>query len=324
MDQDYDAINYLDDFIGAEKWSKAFQSFSDLGMVLEHAGIVESLEKACPPNVEMVGLGVLFNTLSMTVSISQDRLSEIIVLVNSWVGKQTANLKEVQSLLGKLSFVAACVRPARIFLSRMFAVISKFPKNRRIAISEEFRKDLFWWQNFMPLYNGVSMMCPDQWSRPDGIFASDACLTGCGAWIPDTRDYFHMEFPQFILDIEGIHINALEFLAVIVSCKVWGDQWSGSRILIQCDNEPTVSVINNQKAGDPFMQSCLRELFFICAKYDFEVRAIHIPGVSNRIPDFLSRFHLAKRFRDAFYQSVGSGCEECEVPVHFFEFTFQW
>ena len=323
FDSNYEAVNYLDDLIGAEKWSKAHQAFDDLGKVLVLSGVEEALEKAAGPNVEMVGLGVLFNTVAMTMSVTEDRLIEIKHLVLTWTSKAKANLKEVQSLLGKLSFVAACVRPARIFLSRMFAVLANFPKSRAIQLPDGFIKDLFWWQKFLPLYNGVSVIASDLWSFPDSVFASDACLTGCGAYVPNSFDCFHMVFPQFILELQ-LHINELEFLAIIVSCKLWGESWKGKRILINCDNKATVDVINNLKTGDIFMQSCLRELFFICAKFDFEIRANHISGISNRIPDFLSRFHLDSSYKKKFFKEVGDNFRFCTVPAEFFKFQFDW
>jgi hypothetical protein len=33
----------------------------------------------------------------------------------------------------------------------------------------------------------------------------------------------------------------------------------------------------------PFLQNCLRELCFIAAMHEFEVRAVHLAGSENRI-----------------------------------------
>ena len=67
----------------------------------------------------MTFVGVLFNTETMTIEITPERLCELRALLTTWLNKELASLKEVQSLLGKLNFVAACVRPGRIFISRM-------------------------------------------------------------------------------------------------------------------------------------------------------------------------------------------------------------
>jgi len=33
------------------------------------------------------------------------------------------------------------------------------------------------------VYNGIAVMYDDNWSRPDGVFQSDACIQGCGGFI---------------------------------------------------------------------------------------------------------------------------------------------
>ncbi|VDI65035.1 DnaJ homolog subfamily C member 10 [Mytilus galloprovincialis] len=101
-------------------------------------------------------------------------------------------------------------------------------KRKRISVVKEnlnlvFRvsrliksKDILWWKIFLPLYNGVSMMLIEEWSKPDEIFSSDACMTGCGGMFKE--HFFHVEFPDAIVN-EQLHINALEMLTVVGSPK---------------------------------------------------------------------------------------------------------
>ena len=72
--------------------------------------------KASPPSTQMVFIGVLFDSVSLTLSITPERLIEIRSLVSQWLLKREATLRELQSLIGKLNFVAHCVKPARIFI----------------------------------------------------------------------------------------------------------------------------------------------------------------------------------------------------------------
>ena len=101
---------------GAEKKENASFAYNCLEQLLAKCGIEESKDKASPPSEIMVFLGVLFNTVTMTVEVTPQRLVEIRSLVEQWLEKESATLKEVQSLLGKLNFVGACVRPSRIFV----------------------------------------------------------------------------------------------------------------------------------------------------------------------------------------------------------------
>ena len=65
----------------------------------------------------MTFIGVLFNSQDLTLSVTPERVKEILELVNIWLLKSTATLKEQQSLIGKLSFIASCVHSSRIFIA---------------------------------------------------------------------------------------------------------------------------------------------------------------------------------------------------------------
>lgn len=108
-------LNYLDDFAGADKPELAPKSFVELGKLLVSCGIEESKEKACPPSTRMVFIGVLFDSEELTLSVTPERLLEIQELLEVWLQKSHATLHEVQSLIGKLSFVSSCVQASRVF-----------------------------------------------------------------------------------------------------------------------------------------------------------------------------------------------------------------
>ena len=65
----YEDINYLDDLGAAAMDNKAEEAFDCLGYILDTIGIHESEKKACTPMFIAVFLGILFNTLSMTMTI---------------------------------------------------------------------------------------------------------------------------------------------------------------------------------------------------------------------------------------------------------------
>ncbi len=72
------------------------------------------------------------------------------------------------------------------------------------------------------------------WSQEDEVLASDDCMVGGGGWFKGK--YIHGQFAEFIKN-QGLHINALELLTVIVCMKLWGKYWKGQRIIIACDNK---------------------------------------------------------------------------------------
>ena len=56
------------------------------------------------------------------------------------------------------------------------------------------------------------------------------------------------------------------------------------------DNEAVASVLNTGACRDRALQNVLREIALIAATHQFVIKARHISGVSNRVPDWLSRW----------------------------------
>ncbi len=318
----FTVTNYLDDFAGCELWENAEIAFLTVGDILDRCGLRESVDKACPPSTKMVFLGVLFDTDKLTLEITPDRLVEIEQDLDRWLVMTHCTRHDIQELLGKLNFVASCVRPARIFMSRMLAFLRATPTVGSIPISEDFHKDISWWRTFMRQYNGVSIMMLDDWSCPDEVLATDACLEGGGAWCEG--EYWHKQFPSFILD-QSLHINALELLVIVVSIKVWKNKLRGKRLLINCDNSASVEVLNKGKTRDPFLQACLREIEFVAGLGEYEIRARHIPGVDNRLPDLLSRWHKGPEYQTEFLERT-QNTESKEIFIYdgLFKFLHDW
>ena len=320
----FEIVNYLDDFAGAEEVEKSQKAFDELKVLLDCAGIVESGHKAVPPSTRMEFLGIICDTVSLTLEIPSNKLEDIFSILDVWLNKDKVKIRDIQSLVGKLNFIASCVRPGRLFMSRILNWLrSVYNNSGWIVVPKEVPKDLLWWQNFLPLYNGVSMMAIEEWSDPDVEASSDACLTGCGSWCDG--EFFHKEFPEFIRNL-NLHINSLELLAIVVCLKTWSSKLRYKRIKIFCDNFVSVQVINTGKSRNIFHQSCLREICFVAAVHDFEIRAVHISSCDNRISDYLSRWHLDLFYSKEFYAKMkDSFClKEVTVSDDSFKFTHDW
>ena len=272
-----------------------------MGELLHRIGILESTAKATPLCHVMVFLGIELNSVSQTLRIDDSRLSDIKSITLRWLNISIATLKEIQSLVGTLSFAASCVREGWLFFSRLLILLKECPKKGVIWVSYQAKKDVPWWNKFCETFNGVSAIPGTVWSKPDFVFSSDSCLTGCGA-MSETH-YFHFELPKHIIDA-GRYVNQFETNAVLIAIRDWKSQFVNKNILIYCDNTSTVDILKSGRASCPFMQSCLREIRFHSAQFNFRVRAVPLRGVDNRLSDALSRWHLHPSFRDIFLQEM--------------------
>ena len=318
----FKGVVYLDDFAGVEVSAKAEEAFEKLGGLLKELGLAESASKACKPSTSMNFLGIWFCTQTMTMQITPDRLVEIKIELQEWEEKERATRKEMQSLIGKLSFAAKCVRPGRLFLARMLNELWVSPEIENSDLSEDFKKDIAWWSRVMPYFNGISLIPPNYWSSPDTVLACDACLTGAGAVCG--KEYFHRRFPAEIMQATS-DINQRELLTIMVALTAWASKLQGHRIKILCDNMVTVQVLWTGRARDKYMQMCLREVTWLAAVHQFEIQPQHIEGESNRVPDWLSRWHLDKKFEEMFRKHCkGEKMWEVFIPDSYFKPTNMW
>ena len=319
----YDDVNYLDDLGGAEITEKAQEAFNMLAEILQKIGIRESASKACAPSSVAVFLGILFNTEEMYMKITEDRMKEIKNILKTWMKKEEATLKEIQSLLGKLNFAASTVRAGRIFVSRIITALKQMNNEGSQPVPEWMKKDIQWWSIYMAQFDGKNLIPSFSWSAPGKTFTTDACLSGCGGWTDDAC--FHTQFPSFILDNNNIHINELETLAIIIGLKLWKNKIRDKNVLVHCDNKTTVDIVNTGRASNEFAQSCLREICFITANVNAVVKVRFKPGVQNTEADFLSRYHTSEIFRNQAVEEIQKRkWRDTFVYEGLFRFLHEW
>ena len=314
---------YIDDFYGAETSDSSELSFQRMNSLFAELGLLDAPEKDSPPSHEMLCLGIWINTLDMTLSVPVFRVEELQLELNTWLNKRFFTKRELQQLLGKLSYVSACVRPGRAFMSRLFNALrscSSTPRRNVHPVSDDLRADITWWLYFLSHYNGVSVIPSDVVISNPELFATDACLTGCGAVC--FGECFHGEFPDFILT-QDRHINELELLTIVISIKLWASKLQGVGVELLSDNATCVSVINSQHSTNVFMQRCLRELWLLLALYNIKLLVRSVRGCDNWLADSLSRFHTGKYCHRFKALAEARSLTEWPLPDSLFAFALE-
>ena len=67
---------------------------------------------------------------------------------------------------------------------------------------------------------------------------------------------------------------------IIKVAATWGKTFMG-----KIDNMTVVQVINNGTSTSIMIMDLIRSLFFICAQFNFECAAEHVPGLQNEGAD---------------------------------------
>lgn len=94
----------------------------------------------------------------MILEVGQDRLVELDTLLEEWLSKVIVMKRVLKSLIGKLNFMATCVRASRIFFARLLNFLRAMDGDGPCELTEDVCKDIVWWKTFLPHYNGVSFI----------------------------------------------------------------------------------------------------------------------------------------------------------------------
>ena len=285
---------YLDDFGGAERTiRRAEKALEELQQIMRELGVNEAKHKVCQPATRMVWLGLWYDSMDMTISIPQDKLSEIMQELKGWENKTRASRQEMQRLLGLLQFVASVSPPARVFTNRMLTNLRETPKKGTESLSLGFKSDLKFFLDLLPEYNGIRIVDKSAIPCQDRL-ELDACLVGCGAYVGD--EYYAERFPEHVISEEHT-IAHLELLNIVVALKVWGAKWRGHSVEVKCDNMNACLAVQTGRSRDGFIQHCVRELFVWGVSFDVDLRVVHCPGKNMVRADALSRMFSNDRCR---------------------------
>ena len=217
-------------------------------------------------------------------------------LYSSHPYKTQCSKKELQSLLGKLLYITKCVKSSRFFLNRMLDLLRNACKHDTISITDEFRRDLNWFETFTPKFNGTAFFSHISVNHKIEL---DACLQGLGArW---NNSVYAVPLP---LGYENMSIVHLEMLNIMVTIRTWGQYWAGQKICIYCDNQAVVCVLTTGRTKDAILASIARNIQLEIAQFDINLKTVHITGKNNQIADCLSRWFLDKNSQKIVLEAI--------------------
>jgi hypothetical protein len=283
--------HYLDDYItrGAPVSQECHANMQQMLSLCHRLGVPVARSKCAGPTVALTFLGFELDTHLMVVRLPQEKLRRTLAMAHEWASKKACKKRELESLVGHLQHAATVVRPGRTFVRRLIELLSTTQsRDRWIRLSASSRSDLRWWLQFMQGWNGISMM--PRASLPVLALETDASGSwGCGARWESQWFQWKWEGPT----TEWL-ISPKELLPILFAVAVWGPHWGGRLVECRCDNMAVVAVVNAGRSRDRALMHLLRCLFFLAAHFQVQIRATHIPGVSNVAADALSRNDLPR------------------------------
>ncbi|XP_033762030.1 uncharacterized protein LOC117343680 [Pecten maximus] len=282
------AIAYLDDFLVFGKtYDECFKAMVKLVQLLRILGFAINWSKLEGPTQEIVFLGVLINTVSMTFSLSRDKLVSFYEILMNFSSRKRASRKQLEVLIGKLNWASQVINGGRTFLRRIINMKDNLCDNsHKMILSEEFFADLHWWIAFMSVFNGT---CAILDNKTITSIQTDASSEGGGGYY--NGDYFYVNWQLDLPPLAQEHINVKEFLAIYFAFCRWGPTLCNKHVIVYSDNKSAVSWINKGTSRNTLVMYILRLMFWMCAINNVSLKAKYLPGVCNNIADACSRLH---------------------------------
>lgn len=282
-------LAYLDDFAGCERhFQDANNAFEQFKALADELGLELSSKKCVAPQTKIEWLGYIIDTVNLTLAIPHKKMGEVLSECDRWYVKKKASKTMVQSLVGKLLYVATCIKQARKFVSRILNTLRGMQADTWITVSEDFFKDVKWFLLFAERHNGIVLYDVVLQSR---YIECDSCLTGgggntqmaCYMWCYDQS---HTDRFPAIHHFEAVNVLvAYRTLAPLFHIR-------NATIVIFTDNSASAYALTSGKTADPILAQCARELWLEAATNNHDIQITYKPGSDIPIADALSRYYV--------------------------------
>jgi hypothetical protein len=244
----------------AEEFYKEYNEICE-SINLELAKASPDLDKAFSCSKQGKVLGIWFNSRDLTWSLPEDKRTKTIEEIITTRNQQACSLKQMQILMGRLNFVSSMCPFLNIFKLNLNNTLSDATANGSVTLSEDARKDLSVWLNFLiqgkwiPISHEISAPRPplasvNFWSDAAGypdnaVWTSDI---GCGV-VGTTADgdtilgyqlWWDKHFISKAKDRKGKRFgnktSTLEMIALLLPLLTIPDQLKKCHICIFTDN----------------------------------------------------------------------------------------
>jgi hypothetical protein len=281
-------------------------AFSELGIPLD-------MSKEEGPSTDLVYIGYLLNTETMTVSLAPKSIIKVQPLLNEALG-HSITITQLEKLIGKLEFMSKAVRLGRSHMyylrNELHTAHAKNKSARQpmpdsmyyVNLHADSKAEVRWWQAAIERDTSSSMMCDLPWGQdihPLHAY-SDASEWGCGAYFDGS--YISEAWSGEVIELTGINTDhrnmpLCEAIAVAVAVNTWRERFAGRHLLFMTDCIAVVHGVNKGRSSctsSEWMNAIYKLINSICIDYNIVLRAQHIKGTDNMFADAVSRNQVDK------------------------------
>lgn len=310
-----DISNLLDDFLTCKRDEEGCNEYLRLFMnICEQINLPLSEEKTCYATQVIVFLGLLINTITQTISIPHDKIErgqrELDILIRS----KKITVKQLQKLTGLLNFFCRAVVPGRAFTRRLYAKMKGLQKHHHLRVDKELKSDSRMWLQFLEMDQAVCrpFLDFDRIIHADEIeFFTDGALDdwrvgvgGCfgNHWFSKT-----IRTDLYAQTNLKLNIQIVELASILLGLSLWIEKLENKRVVIFCDNESVVFMINKSTSSCRVCMIMLRMITLWSMRFNCRVFCTHLSSEKNWRADKVGEYQFRMRYTVDFDKTSLSG-----------------
>ena len=111
---------------------------------------------------------------------------------------------------------------------------------------------------------------------------------GCGVYFKEAWTF--LQWPEIWMNSEILSdITYLEMVPIALACYLCKDRFCSLKICFNCDNMAVVQILNSKSSKSERVMSLVRPIVMWSMQFSFNIMAVHVPGVNNKLVDSISR-----------------------------------
>ena len=306
--------NYVDDYfcVMPPHQDIAQEMTESIGDCMESIGIEEEIKKRDGPKTEIEIIGLVWNTSNMTVTPSVEKKEKILNILYKIKLLKRTTIKQLESVIGKLTFCAVLMWPGKAFLRRLRDLLYKYVnkygrKTVTVYLPDWALRDVNWWIDWMLKIPKVSIIRQCIPKSPNKTMEFDGATNGSRekGWRPGIGINFEgrmmwdevpTKFLNSYINIERNYekeyaIAHFEMLAIVVGLWSFRELLkTDDCILLRTDNKFVESVLKSKNSADLFLSDGVRWICMFAMEKEIRFYVTYINTKVNIVADALSRF----------------------------------
>ena len=269
-------------------FQSCLQNIQDTVALMDSLGLTVHPEKSVLiPTQEIVFLGFVLCSLTMTVRPTPEKCEKVISLAQQILDRRRVTIRTFAQLIGRLVALEQGIEYAPLFYKPLEKIKDDQLKihcgnfDSFMTIPHSVYPIITWWiQNVSASRKRVSH------GPPQYVLYSDSSSKGWGAF--NETENIRTGGKWSAIEQEK-HINVLELTACKLTLQTFCKEINHKHVRLFTDNTVSCAYINKFGGRKPELDTIAREIWFWCLEKNIHLSAAHVPGIDNCEADEESR-----------------------------------